>query len=233
MGYNLNDAEGTVKTFEPLDDGVYDAYLYGFIDLGVQPRDSFGDKKKLPCPHIMLCWAYVDEMQEDDDGNETDEHRIQSENFGAFKLTSDAATSTKRYRVLDPAGKHEGDISECVGEFAKVEVKKKFRKKDQKPYNIIANAMPMRPKELEKMPEMNVETFQFFLSAPEERAWNRLFGWQKEMVLNSINLDSNTKELLETWNSNSESEGATDGSTAPANPEAEKPEAPEGLESPY
>ena len=200
MGYNLNSTPGVGGLAKPLEDGAYPGMLMAFIDLGIQEPDPFKGQKKLPRPHFMLTWAFAEEMMEDEDGNDTKEHRVQSEKMGAFPLNSDRATSTKRYHVLDPKGEHEGDMSACVGTFVTLGVKKKERKVDGRPYNVIADVLPMRPKELERMPELNVKPFIFLLDDPEEEAWNRLFPWQKDLILGSLNLDPNTKQLLETWN---------------------------------
>lgn len=215
---NANKVEApTGVTQEPLDDGSYPSLFYAVIDLGVQKRDPYQGKEKLPCRMIMLTYALLDEFNKDEDGNETEDHRLRSEKMGFFNLSSDQATSTKRYKVLDPKIEHEGRFEDCLGTYVSVSIQKKLNESKGTHYNKVTGVTPMRQKDIDRLPANELKPFFFDLDAPKEESWNRLFEWQQNIILGGLNLDEDIKAKLETWQQaakdaiqDSSDEGSTD-----------------------
>ena len=200
----IKGGEGGRPRAEALEDGSYPGVLTGVIDLGVQKRDAFQGQEKLPCPHIMFTYAFLDEFVKDEDGNETQDARLLSEKMGLFSLKSDRSKSTQRYRVFDPDFKYAGYFGDCVGVPVNISVKRKVSKTTKRAYNVVDTVSPMRAKDVKKF-EAEIDEaigkygIVFDLEEPTKHVWNKLFDWQKDIIQSGVNVSNSFKSNVEKW----------------------------------
>lgn len=108
---------------DELEIGNYPCRVAQVLDMGVHPVDVWDDKAhkyvqddtKAPQNFIRLTYEFTTEFMKDENGVEDEaKPRWYSEEIKLLPLTSDLATSTKRYNALDPKGVHEGDFAKLT-----------------------------------------------------------------------------------------------------------------------
>lgn len=124
--------------------GGHAARVVRVVDLGVQPQKPWGTQVKKPVNMVNITYELSHDFVVDEDGN-IDENRPRwiDETLPLYPLTADRATSTARYRAIDPEevaggnfaniisfpctvvvvhgkgkGKHEGKIFDNIGDVA-------------------------------------------------------------------------------------------------------------------
>lgn len=111
---NTGGSTGSAPTLEP---DTYLARLVVVADLGLQAQRPYKGEEKPPAYEILTTYELVDQFMKDEDGNDIkDKPRWVSEKFALYPLTSDRATSTKRYDGIDPRHTAGGDWASLVGE---------------------------------------------------------------------------------------------------------------------
>lgn len=177
--------------------GVYPARLVQIIDMGLQTQRPYQGKEKPPTYEISMTYELVDSFMVDEDGNELeDKPRWVSETFPIYSLEADMAKSTKRYLALDPNRVHDGDFAALVGTACNVTIV--INKKEGKTYTNIANVGAMRPKDVEKCPELVNAPRVFDLDSPDLEVYRAFPKWIQEKIASNLEFKgSKLEELLE------------------------------------
>lgn len=181
-----------------LDPGVYPARLVQVIDLGLQPQRAFKGEEKPPCNEILFTYELVDAFMVDADGKDIeDKPRWISETLPFYGLYADKAKSTKRIQAFDPDNVHEGNVGEMVDTPVNVTIVHGENKKDpERPYENVANAAAMRPRDAAKCPELQNPTKVFDLDAPDLEVFNKLPEWLREKIKGNLRFKGSKLEAL-------------------------------------
>lgn len=200
----------------PIDAGTYPCRVVQVIDLGLQPQRPFKGEAKPPAHTIMLTYEFLDEFCLDEEGNEmSDKPRWLSETIPLRNLKSELATSTKRYKALDPEDDLDGDFLQLVGIpcMTTVSAREGSGQHAGKVFNNIASVSTMRPKEAEKAPDLVNAGKCFQLDEPDLEVLGSLPEWLQDKI----------KENLEFSGSNLE-KALAGGSPKKEEPKSEKAE---------
>ena len=176
-------ATGTKQ--EPLEAGTYDCRMVQVIDVGVQDQRAHKGKAKPPIQQLRLTYEFTDEFCLDEDGEEMlDKPRWLSETIPFHPLTSDLATSTKRYYAIDPDEKFEGDFDKLVDIPINVTVVNKngSGKNSDKVYNNIGAVSKMRKKDADKCAPLVNPVTVFSIDEPDKDAWDVLPQWLQDDI---------------------------------------------------
>jgi hypothetical protein len=188
---------------DPIEAGPYPSRVVQVIDLGVQDQNAWDNKPKPPAHQMRLTYELVDEFcsKVDDDGNltgEPDEEKPRwlSEDFVLYNLDADLATSTKRYRALDPEDKHDGDFPEVVGTPCMVTVTTKAGKGDKANviYNNIGGVTPLRAKDAASCPALVNPPKVFLLDTPDMEVFGSLPDWLQDKIKKNHNFHGSVLE---------------------------------------
>jgi len=174
---------------EPMDPGTYPARVVQVIDLGVQPQRPYKGEEKAPCHEIMMTYEFLDEFCLDEDGEEMeDKPRWLSETFPFRNLEADLATSTKRYKALDPDMHYDGDFTELVHTPCMVTVVQNAGKGKNagKVYTNIASVSTMRAKEARNAADLVNEPKVFVLDEPDLTIFKSLPQWLQDKIKGNL-----------------------------------------------
>lgn len=204
MGLNANKVGGGKKENKDfvkqpsLDAGVYPARLVQVIDLGLQAQRPFKGEEKAPVQEIMFTYELVDAFMVDEAGKDIeDKPRWISETLPFYGLYADKAKSTKRIQAFDPDGVHEGNVGQMVGTPVNVTIVHGENKKDpDRPYENVANAAAMRPRDAAKCPELQNPTKVFDLDAPDLGVFNKLPEWLRQKIQGNLRFKGSKLERL-------------------------------------
>lgn len=204
MSLNMKEApkqESKFKPADPLDPGTYPARLVQIIGLGLQKQRPFKGEPKDPKQMLYVTYELLDEFLLDEDGKELeDKPRWISEDFTINHLTSDLATSTKRYYALDPEAEHDGDFSKLAGSPCMVTLSRTPSKKDpEKVYNNVAAVTGMRDKDAQKADPLRNEPKVFDFYDPDLDTFMALPEWLQTKIKESLDYPgSDLEDLLKT-----------------------------------
>ena len=201
MSLNMKQApkqESKFKPATPLDPGTYPARPVQIIGLGLQKQRPYKGEAKDPKGMLYVTYELLDEFLLDDDGNELeDKPRWISEDFTINHLSSDLATSTKRYYALDPTAKYDGEFSKLVGEPCMVTLSKNPSKKDpEKIYNNVSGVTAMRDKDAKTAPALVNEPKIFDFYEPDLDVFLSLPEWLQNNIKDSLDFEGSTLEGL-------------------------------------
>jgi hypothetical protein len=220
MALNANKSGGN-KDFPKQDNiepGVYPARLVQLIDLGLQPQRAFQGKDKPPCQEIMLTYELVDTFMKDEEGNDLeDKPRWISETLPFYGLFAENAKSTKRYLAFDPTQEWGGDFVKALGQPINVAVVNNVS--GERTYDNVATISAMRPRDVDKCPDLVNEAKAFDLDAPDMDIFNKLPKWIQDKITGNLNFAGSVLA------------GKIGGKPAPAKAEKAKP-APKKAEEP-
>jgi len=172
------------------------------IDLGLQTRDSWNqalnggkggfevDTDKAPAPKIMLTYEFTTEFMKDEAGNDVeDKPRWMSEDFHVFPLDNDLASSTKRYKGIDPHNIHKGNFAALANEPCTVTIGKKGNGKSK-----IGAVSPIMkgfvPAELKNPVKV------FDLDNPDLEIFKSLPTWLQEKIQSNLEYAGSPLERL-------------------------------------
>ena len=167
----------------------YQCRIAQVIDLGVRPRDKWDvgsnsyivDPDKAPCQQMMVTYEFGTEFVKDEDGVEDEtKPRWLSETLNLFSLDVDLATSTKRYKAIDPSESKGGDWTELVGMPCTVTIVHK--KNGKAKIGSVTPAMKGVP-----YPELKNDPKVFLIDEPDMEVFNSLPDWLKEKIKEAIN----------------------------------------------
>lgn len=184
-----------------LDSGSYPARTVQIIDLGVQPQRPFKGEEKPPAHEVMLTYEFADEFMLDEAGDEIeDKPRWLSETFPLRSLDADLATSTKRYKALDPQEKFGGDFTQLIDIPCTVLVVQNqgSGKNAGKIYTNIQSLSAMRPRDAAKAPELVNPPKVFVLDEPDLEVFKSLPQWLQDKIKGNLDFDGSAlQEALE------------------------------------
>jgi len=168
-----------------LEVGTAPARLVRIIDLGIQPQQAFEGKDKPPAHMVDWTWELVDVFMVDKDGNEDESKpRWISEQFPLHNPKADLAKSTKRCNAVDPDKKLNYQMDKYIGLPAMVTIGHKVSKGNT--YANVLNVGPMRPKDIEKCPELKNEPVVFTLDEPDMEIFKSFPDWLKERIMGNL-----------------------------------------------
>ncbi len=197
---NANEVGGGVKMQkELLEAGVYPGRLVQVIDLGMQEQRDWQGEKKGPKYELMVTYEFSDEFMKDEDGKDLlDKPRWLSETFPFFNLTQEKATSTKRYRALDPNEAKKGDWGELLSTPVNITVIVNAGKGKNlgKFYENIAGISPMRAKDVEKLPALVNPTKVFDLGNPDLDVFKALPEWIRDKIKGNLEFAASPLSVL-------------------------------------
>lgn len=174
---------------EPIEAGTYPCRVVQVLDLGLQSQRPFKGEDKPPAHEIMITYEFVDEFCLDEDGNEQeDKPRWLSETMPLRNLDIDLATSTKRYKALDPNDDLDGDFLKLVGTPCMVTVANKegTGKHAGKVFTNITGVSTMRPKEAAKCPDLVNPAKVFELEEPDVEVLGSLPQWLQDKIKGNL-----------------------------------------------
>jgi hypothetical protein len=184
-----------------LDSGSYPARTVQIIDLGVQPQRPFKGEEKPPAHEVMLTYEFADEFMLDEAGEEiVDKPRWLSETFPLRSLDADLATSTKRYKALDPKEDFGGDFTQLIDIPCTVLVVQNAGtgKNVGKVYTNIQSLSAMRPRDAAKAPELINPPKVFVLDEPDMEVFLSLPQWLQDKIKGNLDFDGSAlQEALE------------------------------------
>lgn len=201
MGLNASrvpTSGGNSTPQEPMEAGTYPCRLVQVIDLGLQPQRPFQGQEKAPAHMIMTTYEFTDEFMKDDNGEDIhDKPRWLSEDFPLYNLSQDKATSTKRYRALDPSGDFGGDWTALVGTACNVTVIQNAGKGNHagKIFSNIGAVASMRSKDAEKTPELVNPPKVFNLEDPDMEVFTSLPDWLQEKIKGNLEFKGSKLDL--------------------------------------
>jgi hypothetical protein len=172
-----------------IDPGSYPARVVQIIDLGVQTRPAFKGDEKPPAHMISITYELLDEFCVDAAG-EPDESKPRwvSEDFPLNSMDMDLATSTKRYKALDPTDMYDGDFTLLIGSPCVVQlvVKAGTGKNAGKVYTNVMGVAAMRPKDADKAAELVNPPKVFTLDEPDMQVFASLPEWMQEKLKSNL-----------------------------------------------
>lgn len=191
MAMNARKVKNTGGKKAPLiEAGVYPGRLQGVIDLGLQPQEYAGESKP-PKNELWTTYELSDEFMPGEDG-EPDETKPRwfSERFALNNLSSDLATSTKRYYALDPNEEADGDWAELIGRPAMVTIIVKGE------YNNIGGTSVMRPKDAAKLTELVNAPRIFSMDDPDIEVFLSLPPFVQEWIKGGLEFEGSKLDTL-------------------------------------
>ncbi len=192
---------GKPKVEQPaLEAGTYPVRLVQVIDLGIQVPRPFKGEQKPPIQMIHATYEFTDEFMLDEDGEiQEDKPRWVSEEFPLHNLGADRATSTRRYKALDPQEAHEGDWTELLGEPANALITTNTVKSGPnqgKERNYIKDLSAMRPKDAKKTPDLVNEAKFFSLDEPDLEVFLSLPDFLQEKIKGNLEYNGSVLQGL-------------------------------------
>lgn len=172
----------------------YQCRIAQVVDLGVRPRDKWDvgsnsyivDPDKAPCQQMMVTYEFGTEFVKGENGVEDEtKPRWLSETLNLFSLEVDLATSTKRYKAIDPSESRGGDWTELVGMPCTVTIVHK--KNGKAKIGSVTPAMKGVP-----YPELKNDPKVFLIDEPDMEVFNSLPDWLKEKIKEAINYKGST-----------------------------------------
>lgn len=181
-----------------MDIGNYFCRIAQVIDLGLHHKDVwddaqkkfFKDLDKAPVNMLMVTYEFVTEFMKDEQGNDVeDKPRWLSEEFALYPLKSDLATSTKRYKAIDPKEEHKGDWGKLGAYPCTVTIAHKKSGKAK-----IGNVAP--PMKGMAVPELKNPVKIFDLSAPDLDIFRSLPEWLQERIKSNLQYEGSPLQKL-------------------------------------
>lgn len=171
-----------------LPEGNYMCRVAQVLDLGIQPREMWDattnsfkvDTTKKPAQKIMVTYEFCTEFVKDENGvaDET-KPRWLSEEIFLFPLEVDLATSTKRYKAIDPQATAQGDWTELVNYPCFVQIKHK--KSGKAKVGGVSPAIAGVP-----VPELKNDPKVFVIDEPDLEIFNSIPEWIQEKIKSCI-----------------------------------------------
>jgi hypothetical protein len=170
---------------EVMEAGTYPARVVQVIDFGVQEQRPYKGVAKPPQQTIYMTYEFLDEFCKDEEGeDQEDKPRWLSEQFALLSLEADLATSTKRYKALDPDEDFGGDFTLLVSAPCMVTINQYESKGVMR--NGVSSVAPMRPKEAAKAPDLVNPPKVFLIDAPDLEIFKSLPEWMQEKIKESL-----------------------------------------------
>ena len=212
---------------DAMEAGTYPCRLVQIVDCGIQDQRPHMGKAKPPCQTLRLVWEFTDEFCLDEEGNEQlDKPRWLKDEFPFKSLDCDLATSTKRYKVLDPTDEFDGDWTQLLNVAANVTVVNNEGKGKNAGtiYNNIGGVTAMRKRDADKTAELVNPTLLFVVDDPDMEAFGRLPDWLQDMIKKNHEYAGSVLEaLIEGKEPPKQGEAQEPAASEPADVEGDKP----------
>ena len=196
MGLNAKEVKGTGGggDFQPSEAGTYPGRLVWVVDLGIQPQRPYKGQDKPPAQQVTTVYELVDEFMLDGDGNEDrTKPKWMWETFVFHNLDMDLATSTKRYKALDPNMEENGDWSKLIGRPVNVTITAKEDSKGNI-WNNVSATSTMRSKDLDKVDKLVNEPLFYTPDAHDQVVFDKLPKKTQELINNRLDEDSKEED---------------------------------------
>lgn len=185
------------KAADPLDAGSYPGRLVQLIDYGMQEQQPYKGQAKPPAHEIGFTYELSDEFMKDDEGNDIeDKPRWVSETFPFNSLDKDLATSTKRYKALDPTDSCDGDFPSLIGAAGMISIIQKPSKDGTKIYNNVAGVASVRAKDEARMPPLVNPPVVFLLDDPDLEVFNNFPEFIQDKIKKNLNYQGSALQKL-------------------------------------
>jgi hypothetical protein len=174
---------------DELEIGTYMCRVAQVIDMGIRPREKWEpatnsfvvDESKAPAQAMMVTYEFTTEFVKDADGNpQEDKPRWLSENLFLFSLEVDLATSTKRYKAIDPTMAVGGDWTKLVNAPCMVTIVHKKNGKAK-----IGSVTPI-PKGI-PVAELKNDPKVFLMDEPDTTIFESLPDWLQGKIKEALN----------------------------------------------
>lgn len=181
-----------------LEIGNYFCRIAQVIDTGLHHKDAWDDKAgkyvkdltKAPVNMLMVTYEFTTEFMKDEQGNDVeDKPRWLSETFPLLPLKSDLATSTKRYKAIDPKEEKKGDWAQLGNYPCTVTIAHKKSGKAK-----IGNVAP--PMKGMPVPELKNPVKIFDLSEPDMEVFRSLPEWLQERIKENLEYEGSALQQL-------------------------------------
>lgn len=197
MTLNANKVQSNRKEREPMQVGTYPARLVSVIDIGLQPGGTYNGKQKDNIRKIALTYEFLDEYMKDEDGQDMkDKPRWLTEFLPFHNLKATKATSTLRYKALDPTEQFGGDWEKLVGAPCSVTVVHNPRRDGQGVYENIGSVAAMRAKDAEKAEPLKNEPLLFDMDNPDIEMWNKIPSFIQDKMKGNLEYAGSALEKL-------------------------------------
>lgn len=195
MGLNASTLPSKSFVRVPMAAGTYPGRLAGVIDLGLQAQRPFKGEDKPPAQEIGLTYELVDEFMKDEDGqDQLDKPRWLTEMIAFYPLSSEKATSTKRYNVFDPTQVDGGDWVKQINKPVNVTVV--LNAKKETVYENIGGISAMRPKDAANLVALKNAPVVFDLEAPTLETWKSVPKFIQDRIKTNLNFKGSKLEAL-------------------------------------
>jgi hypothetical protein len=198
MAINANKIPSKRKPIPVLPIATYPGYLAQVIDCGLHSNVYKGEDKG-PTRKIMLTYEFADEFLKDEDGQDmTDKPRWLSEEVWLFPLRSERATSTARYKALDPNVVHGGDFVACLGTPINISVghRKGSGKWEGRVFEEIMGISGIRAKDAAKMNPMVNKAKYFDTDEPDVEVFLSLPAYVQNLIKANLEFTGSKLESL-------------------------------------
>lgn len=173
-----------------LEPGPYPARVVQVLDLGVQPQQPYQGQEKPPAHMLSITYELLDAFMVDESGVEQeDKPRWISEEFALRNLEADLATSTKRYKAIDPDEDFDGDFTQLVNMPCTVTVGHKkvaSGKNAGRTFEKVMNVAAMRARDAANAPELQGTVRVFVLDDPDMEVFNALPEWLQNKIKGNL-----------------------------------------------
>lgn len=231
MSFNVNDysgggSGGKKVTLTP---GAYPGRLVGVVLLGKQPQKPYQGQEKDPAYEVGFTYEFLDEfMLDDDDQEDKSKPRWLTEFMPLYGLDAEKAKSTKRYRAMDPANKHGGDLSKLLDTPVLITVTNSPKKDGSGVWENIDSVSLMRDKDAAKAGPLVNKAFAFDPADPDMEVFHKLPKFMRDKITANLEfkgskLEAALKEV------GSDSPGKSDTTEPPKDQPADE----EGADNPY
>lgn len=212
---------------DELEVGNYLCRVAQVIDLGVHHREKWDtatgkfviDNDKPAAQKIMVTYEFGTVFVKDEKGEEDESKpRWLSEELYLYPLDVDLATSTKRYKAIDPKEKADGDWSLLVNAPCNVTIAHK--KSGKAKIGAVTPAMAGIP-----YPELKNEPKVLLIDQPDLEVFGSLPEWIQEKVVSSLEFEGSALDVA--LNGGEVKQQGTDASTQKGQQEPEQQESEE------
>ena len=187
----------SVSNIPPLDAGSYPGRLLSVIDLGRQAQRPWQGQERPPVNKALLTYELSDEFLLDESGEELpDKPRVMSEQIALHPITSDRATSTKRYFAMDPDNKYEGNLAALLETPVMITIVQNTQQSTGRIFNNVAGLTPMRAKDSAKLGGIVNPPFFFDLEKPDLEVWATMHDWIKDIIKGGLEFQGSLLSTL-------------------------------------
>lgn len=199
------------KPADPLEAGSYPGRVVRIIDFGIQEQQPYKGQAKPPAHELDFTYELSDEFMKDEDGNDVeDKPRWVNESFTFNSLDKDLATSTKRYRALDPNDTCDGDFTKLIGAAGMISIIQRPSKDGSRIYNNVHGVASVRAKDEARMPPLVSPPVVFMLDEPDLEIFNSFPEFIQTKIKKNLHYQGSAlQKLLGGSTSASKGKGAT------------------------